>query len=69
MAIQRCLDRLPAKQREVIQLRFFVDDSIEGIAVALDCSVGPVKSRLFHALEKLHARPELSRLATPKPIP
>ena len=68
MAIQRCLDRLPAKHREVIQLRFFVDDSIEGIAAVLDCSVGTVKSRLFHALEKLHAMPELGRLATPKPI-
>ena len=68
MAIQRCLDRLPDKHREVIQLRFFVDDSIEGIAVALDCSVGTVKSRLFNALEKLHAMPELGRLATPKPI-
>jgi RNA polymerase sigma-70 factor (ECF subfamily) len=61
MAIQRCLDRLPAKHREVIQLRFFVGDSIEGIAAALDCSVGTVKSRLFHALEKLHAMPELGR--------
>jgi RNA polymerase sigma-70 factor, ECF subfamily len=68
VAIHRCLDRLPAKHREVIQLRFFVDDSIEGIAAALDCSVGTVKSRLFNALEKLQAMPELSRLATPNPI-
>jgi DNA-directed RNA polymerase specialized sigma24 family protein len=34
-------------------MRFFVDDSLEGIAAALNCSVGTVKSRLFHALEKL----------------
>jgi RNA polymerase sigma-70 factor (ECF subfamily) len=68
-AIRCCLDRLPLKHREVIQLRFFVDDSIDGISAALDCSVGTVKSRLFHALEKLHAMPELVRLATPKPIP
>jgi RNA polymerase sigma-70 factor, ECF subfamily len=68
LAIQRCLEQLPAKHREVIHLRFFVDDSIEGIAVALDCSIGTVKSRLFHALEKLHAMPELSRLAALKPI-
>jgi len=45
--------RLPHRHREVIYLRFFVDDSLEGIAAALNCSVGTVKSRLFHALEKL----------------
>jgi hypothetical protein len=28
-------------------------DSLEGIAAALGCSVGTVKSRLFHALDKL----------------
>ena len=33
----------------------FVDDSLEGIAAALNCSVGTVKSRLFHALERLRA--------------
>jgi len=49
------IERLPHKHREVIHLRFFVDDSMEGIAAALNCSVGTVKSRLFHALEKLRA--------------
>jgi RNA polymerase sigma-70 factor (ECF subfamily) len=49
------LRRLSHKHRQVIHLRFFVDDSLEGIAVALHCSVGTVKSRLFHALEKLRA--------------
>lgn len=47
------LERLPAKQREVIFLRFYSDESIEGIACALQCSEGTVKSRLFHALENL----------------
>ncbi|HKS38402.1 MAG TPA: sigma-70 family RNA polymerase sigma factor [Verrucomicrobiae bacterium] len=47
------LDRLSAKHRAVIYLRFYVDDSIEGIASALGCSVGTVKSRLFNALERL----------------
>jgi RNA polymerase sigma-70 factor (ECF subfamily) len=58
--VRRCLNDLPAKHREVIYLRFFVEDSLEAIAAALSCSVGTVKSRLFHALEKLrrmnHAR-------------
>ena len=51
--VRTCLQALPAKHREVICLRFYVDDSLEGIAAALGCSVGTVKSRLFHALEKL----------------
>jgi len=55
LLLQRSIETLPAKHREVIHLRFFVDDSLEGIAAALNCSVGTVKSRLFNALEKLRA--------------
>ena len=51
--LRGCLERLSDKHREVVYLRFYVDDSFEGIATALGCSVGTVKSRLFHALEKL----------------
>lgn len=47
------LDRLSDKHRAVIYLRFYVDDSLEGIAAALGCSVGTVKSRLYNALENL----------------
>ena len=57
--VRRCVQALPAKQQQVIYLRFFVDDSLEGIAMALGCSVGTVKSRLFHALEKLRRMPAL----------
>lgn len=53
--VRTCLEALPAKHQQVIYLRFFVDDSLEGIAAALGCSIGTVKSRLFHALEKLRA--------------
>lgn len=52
-ALRRCIEKLPTKHREVIHLRFYVDDSLEGIAAALGCSVGTVKSRLFNALERL----------------
>jgi RNA polymerase sigma-70 factor (ECF subfamily) len=51
--VQQCIQALPAKHQQVIHLRFYVDDSLEGIAAALGCSVGTVKSRLFHALDKL----------------
>lgn len=51
--VWRCIQTLPARHQQVIYLRFYVDDSLESIAAALGCSVGTVKSRLFHALEKL----------------
>jgi RNA polymerase sigma-70 factor (ECF subfamily) len=51
--VRRCIELLPMKHQQVIYLRFYVDDSLEGIAAALGCSVGTVKSRLFHALDKL----------------
>lgn len=61
MLLQESLSKLPEKQREVIYLRFYVDQSLEGVAAALGCSVGTVKSRLFNALEKLRAMNCLSR--------
>lgn len=63
--VQECLDRLPAHLREVVYLRFFVDHSIDAIAAALNCPSGTVKSRLFNALEKLNAMPQLCQLAQP----
>jgi RNA polymerase sigma-70 factor, ECF subfamily len=57
--VRKCVHDLPAKHQQVVYMRFFVDDSLEGIADALGCSVGTVKSRLFHALEKLRAMKDL----------
>src|SRR6266576_4077523 len=51
--VRDCVQALPTKHQQVIYLRFYVDSSLEGIAAALGCSVGTVKSRLFHALDKL----------------
>ena len=53
--VRQCIQALPPKHQQVVHLRFYVDDSLEGIAAALGCSVGTVKSRLFHALDKLRA--------------
>ncbi len=58
--VRKCVQALSAKHQEVILLRFHADDSLEGIAAALGCSVGTVKSRLFHALDKLRAMKELT---------
>jgi RNA polymerase sigma-70 factor, ECF subfamily len=58
--VRSCIEALPAKQQQVIHLRFFVDDSLGGIAAAMGCSVGTVKSRLFNALEKLRGMNALS---------
>ena len=62
-ALRRSLDRLPEKHRDVVYLRFFVDTSLDGIAAALNCSTGTVKSRLFHALDKLSQMPELKSIS------
>jgi len=62
LTLRRCLEKLPEKQRQVIYLRFYVDDSLEGIAAALGCSVGTVKSRLFNGLDRLTNMNELKNL-------
>lgn len=51
--VRECLDQLPAKQRSVVYLRFYAGESLQGIAAMAGCSLGTVKSRLFHALERL----------------
>ena len=67
VALHRCIQLLPRKHQEVIYLRFYVDNSLESIAAALGCSVGTVKSRLFHALEKMRAMKTLGQhCARPK---
>jgi RNA polymerase sigma-70 factor (ECF subfamily) len=51
--LRRAVELLPEKHRQVVLLRFFEEASLEEIATVLACSVGTVKSRLHHALEKL----------------
>jgi RNA polymerase sigma-70 factor (ECF subfamily) len=59
-AIRDALMRLPAEHRAVVELTFYFNCSYGDIAQVLDCPVGTVKSRMFHAREKL--RPLLSHL-------
>ena len=60
--LQRCLDHLPHKQRQVVYLRFYLENSLEEIAAAVRCSVGTVKSRLFNGLENLRRMRRLRQL-------
>ncbi len=60
--VLRCIHTLPARHQQVLYLRFYANDSLEGIAAVLGCSVGTVKSRLFRALEKLRRMNELNAI-------
>lgn len=64
--IQQALQQLPAKDREVIQLRYFEDLSSEEVAEVLACSTNNVYVRLHRALKKLEA--ELGQMAAAREI-
>jgi RNA polymerase sigma-70 factor (ECF subfamily) len=49
------LQSLPPAQRLVIELAYFLGHSCEEIAAITDCPVNTVKTRLFHARERLRA--------------
>jgi RNA polymerase sigma-70 factor (ECF subfamily) len=63
--VWNCLQSLPRKQQQVIYLRFYADDSLEGIADALGISVGTVKSRLYHGLDRLRGMDALTPQLAP----
>ena len=54
--LRQCIETLPEKHRQIILLRFFEEASLPDMAAVLGCSVGTVKSRLHHALEKLRKK-------------
>jgi RNA polymerase sigma-70 factor, ECF subfamily len=51
--LSKGLDHLSADQRVVIELVYGVGHSLDDVAVIMDCPVGTVKARLFHARVKL----------------
>jgi RNA polymerase sigma-70 factor (sigma-E family) len=59
-ALRRALAKLPAQQRTVVVLRYFVDLSEADVAAALGCSVGAVKSHAHRAVHTLRESPALA---------
>lgn len=49
----RVLDSLPAKDKLVVELRYFEDKKLEDIGLILEENVNTVKSRLYRSLKKL----------------
>ena len=60
--LRAALASLPAAQREVLVLRFLEGMSLAEISETLEIPVGPVKSRLHHALESLRQNPNTKKL-------
>jgi RNA polymerase sigma-70 factor (ECF subfamily) len=53
--VNRAMDALPQELRVAIQLREIEGMSYEDIAVAMDCPIGTVRSRIFRAREAIAA--------------
>jgi RNA polymerase sigma-70 factor, ECF subfamily len=51
--VRHGLDLLPAEQRMTIELAYFLGQSCEEIAGIMNCAVGTVKARMFHARVRL----------------
>ena len=51
--LYQAMDRLPAEKREVLVLSRFHGLKYEEISEILDCPVGTIKARVFHALRQL----------------
>ena len=65
-ALVRALLTLPPRQRAVLVLRYFDDLGDEEVALALDCSVGTVRSHASRGLARLRAAaPQLALDDTP----
>jgi RNA polymerase sigma-70 factor (sigma-E family) len=58
-ALLSALLKLPARQREIVVLRFWLDLTETEAAAAAGCSIGNVKSQTSRALAKLRASVDL----------
>ena len=53
LALLSALAQVPPRQRAVLVLRYWEDQSIEQVADLLNCSIGTVKSQTAHGLQRL----------------
>lgn len=56
--LQRALEAMPAKDKAVIELKYFEEFKLEEIAYILDENLSTVKSRLYRGLKKLRIQLE-----------
>jgi RNA polymerase sigma-70 factor (ECF subfamily) len=61
--LELALAQLPLEQRMVLEFAYLLGHSCEEIAQIMECPVNTVKTRMFHARQKL--RISLPQLATP----
>lgn len=61
-AVHAALAELPASQRELLILHYLRELSTDELAIVLDCPVGTVKSRLYHARSALRRVIERKKL-------
>lgn len=51
--VRHGLDLLPAEQRMTLELAYFLGQSCEEISQIMNCAIGTVKARMFHARVRL----------------
>jgi RNA polymerase sigma-70 factor, ECF subfamily len=51
--VRHCMERLPEEQRECLHLVFYEGYSLHEVAMVQGCPTNTVKTRLFHARQKL----------------
>ena len=51
--IERCMDSLPEKYRQMAELRFIKEMSYEEIAAKMELPIGTVKTQIYRARERL----------------
>lgn len=51
--VRRCMERLPAEQRDCLHLVFYEGMTLAEVAVVLSVAENTVKTRMFHARQKI----------------